>query len=88
MGSHVVLVNPYYVLSTIILNGTCLYIVDTLTVDGSWGPWRVGQCSVTCSVGTIVRTRECNNPHRLLEEEIVLDQIVKCNHVMKDTVQV
>ena len=62
MGSYVVLVDPYYVLSTIILNDTSLYIVDTLTVDGSWGPWRIGQCSVTCGVGTIVRTRECNNP--------------------------
>ena len=39
-----------------------IYIVDTLTVDGSWGPWRIGKCSVTHGFGTLVRTRECNNP--------------------------
>ena len=39
-----------------------IYIVDTLIVDGSWGPWRIGRCSVTCDGGTLVRTRECNNP--------------------------
>ena len=39
-----------------------MHLVDTHTVDGSWGPWRTGQCSVTCGVGSVVRTRECNNP--------------------------
>ena len=35
---------------------------DTLPVDGGWESWRIGQCSVTCGNGTLVRTRECNNP--------------------------
>ena len=31
-------------------------------MDGGWGPWRYGGCSLTCGNGTLVRTRECNNP--------------------------
>ena len=31
-------------------------------MDGGWGPWRIGQCSVTCGIGYLFRTRECNNP--------------------------
>ena len=41
---------------------TFIYNLDTHTSDGSWGPWRIGQCSVTCGFGYLVRTRECNNP--------------------------
>ena len=45
-----------------IITEMVIYIVDTHMVDGSWGPWRLGRCSVTCDGGTLVRTRECNNP--------------------------
>ena len=34
----------------------------TYAVDGSWGPWKLGPCSVTCGKGTLVRTRKCDNP--------------------------
>ncbi|KAM4643881.1 properdin-like [Discoglossus pictus] len=32
-------------------------------VDGNWGAWtRVSDCSVTCGVGIVRESRECNNP--------------------------
>ena len=33
------------------------------SVNGNWGAWDDGDCSVTCgSDGTKTRTRQCNNP--------------------------
>ena len=31
-------------------------------VDGEWGPWSSGTCSASCGRGTLIRTRQCNNP--------------------------
>ena len=31
-------------------------------VDGEWGPWSPGTCSASCGRGTLIRTRQCNNP--------------------------
>lgn len=31
-------------------------------MDGNWGSWTDGLCSVTCGDGQITRTRTCDNP--------------------------
>lgn len=31
-------------------------------MNGAWGPWKLGKCNVTCGIGNLIRTRECNNP--------------------------
>ena len=40
----------------------CVVYKIVFTVDGGWGPWKLGTCSVTCGKGILVRTRSCNNP--------------------------
>ncbi|KAK3102978.1 hypothetical protein FSP39_015470 [Pinctada imbricata] len=36
---------------------------EPCAVDGNWGPWtRYSQCSATCGTGTMVRTRDCDDP--------------------------
>ncbi|CAH1774571.1 unnamed protein product [Owenia fusiformis] len=36
--------------------------VKRCPVDGAWGSWTEGGCSVTCGVGESTRTRLCDNP--------------------------
>ncbi|KAI8502229.1 hypothetical protein Bbelb_198170 [Branchiostoma belcheri] len=31
-------------------------------IDGGWSDWVNGTCNVTCGVGEIIQSRECNNP--------------------------
>lgn len=35
---------------------------DIIIVNGGWGSWKCEKCSVTCGNGTLICTRECNNP--------------------------
>ncbi|VDH92906.1 Hypothetical predicted protein [Mytilus galloprovincialis] len=37
-------------------------ICELDVVDGNWGSWTDGLCSVTCGDGQITRTRTCDNP--------------------------
>ena len=39
-----------------------LALIFNFTVDGGWGPYICGRCSVTCGKGRLTCTRECNNP--------------------------
>lgn len=36
--------------------------MTTSTVDGNWGAWTFGPCSVTCGYGSRTKTRSCDNP--------------------------
>ena len=31
-------------------------------VNGQWSEWTPGECSVTCGVGKMVKSRTCDNP--------------------------
>ncbi|XP_052082395.1 hemicentin-1-like isoform X3 [Mytilus californianus] len=38
-------------------------ISEHCSVDGQWSVWMQEPCSVTCDVGTLLRYRQCSNPH-------------------------
>ena len=33
-----------------------------VSVDGQWGSWQAGACSVSCDGGTRLKTRSCDSP--------------------------
>ena len=51
-----------------------------MVVDGGWGKWKAGECSVTCGGGVQTLTRACDSPRAFCRGKQCIGPVAVTRH--------